>query len=322
MLSIGIATLNDESGDLKECLKSILFVDQGIPFEVIVVDDGSTDGIGGFIRNHYPQIKLLVNKENMGLAFSINRAFEASSGGYFFRLDADTVVKPGALKKLVEFLEAHPHVGVVGPKLLSAEGKFQQSAFMKWPTPWVVFNEFNFVVNKLWNRDHPYFRDDPYYSPQPRRVGHITGAAMMMRRTAIDNAGIMDPQIALFRDETDWLYRITQSGWEVWYLPEAEVIHKGGHTAGKKYVFAKDRNLRSFWRFNRKHFPGFVNQFKFWLAVMMGSLISFTLGIILFIPCLPIKRYREISLRIIGNFYFVLVWNLKNFKKILSLNQM
>ncbi|MBU1110500.1 glycosyltransferase family 2 protein [Patescibacteria group bacterium] len=316
LFSIAIPVYNGLE-DFKECLSSIYENPPSCKFEVIVVDDGSSEEIAAFVQEDYPQINLIVNETNMGLSPSTNRAVKVAKGKYFLRLDADTIVRAEAFNILVKFMEERPRVGVAGPRLVHLNGMVQKSVSFRWPTPGFVFNEFNFVIGKIAALAFSLFSflgASKKNSLESRKVAHITGAAMLIRKEAIVQAGKMDPEVKFFRDETDWQYRIAKQNWEIWYVPEAIIVHKGGHSAEGKYIFAKETNLKSLWRFNQKHFPGRFYQLRFWLAVVSGSLLSFLLGFLMIPLSIFQKKVRTVCHKTISGFGFVLTWHIKNFR--------
>ncbi len=303
--------------EAEQCLRSLEAAEKPGPMEIIVVDDASGDHGAKKIGQLFPAVKILVNEKNLGLSGSINRALKVARGKYFLRLDADTEVEAQALVQLWQFMENHPQVGVVGPRLIFPDGREQPSFFLHWPSPRIVARDFNFVLMRLKER---FSSLRPSNLPQePFPVAHLLGAALFLRKKAIASVGEMDPAIPFFRDETDWQYRFHQQGWEIWYHPQAVIKHRGGQSSGQKYyIFAHPRNWSSFWRFNRKHYPGAVSELQFRLAILSGSLLSWLGGILIysgrFCPFLP-PRYRqrctEVGGRILRSFSRVIFWTIK-----------
>lgn len=314
-LSIAVPVYNGLE-DLKKCLASIYDSYQEVVFEVIVVDDGSTDGSASYVRDNYPQVQLIINQQNLGLSRSTNRAIALSSGKYFLRMDADAQVTDGALDVLHTFMEDHPQVGAAGPQLLFPDGRFQRSYFLHWPTPGRVFIEFCFAFNRIMERlkvGGGQSGESGINSPQ--EVGHVIGAAMIIRREAIDKVGMMDAQIPFFRDETDLQYRIYQAGWQIWYVPTAVFYHRGGQSSGARYIFARSTNLVSFWNYNRKHYPRLLDQVRFFLAVLAGTSISLVVGLVL-LP-LPSSEARQAGRKIMRDFSFILNWHVQRAGRIM-----
>lgn len=315
-LTIGIAAYNGAEF-IGGCLDSIFInMSPGLSHEVIAVDDASTDETVSILQRLYPRVRLIRHRQNQGLSSGTNDAVRSGQGRYHLRLDVDTKVQPGAMSTLVAFMDEHPRVGAVGPRLVFPDGKFQLSARNQWPGPRAVFWEFALPLNKalggIFNLDGA-VRD----TARPQRVAHLIGAAMLLRRAAIDEVGLMDPQIQNFRDETDWQYRFSQKGWEIWYVPQAIIQHHGGQSIGNRYIMATPRNLKSFWYFNQKHYPGRLYQLKFLLAVLVGSSLSLLTGLASYLPGRFHQSLKPVVDRIIASFSFVLSWHLKNLRWLL-----
>ncbi len=235
-LSIIIVNTN-ERHVLKPCLQSVFAQTKGIDFEVIVVDNASTDGTLEVLANEFPQVKVIPNKENLGFAGANNRGIKEASGKYVLLLNPDTEVLNGAIQKTVEFMNEHPRAGIAGCKLIFPNGKLQAS-IRSFPTVWNLFVEATFLY-KLFSRTKLfgkyYFSYFDYATDI--QVDWVSGAYFLIRRETIDKIGILDEQFYLYTEETDYCYRAKQAGFEVWFIPHGEVIHYwGGMSAINKRV--------------------------------------------------------------------------------------
>lgn len=259
-LSISLVNTNN-CKLLNVCLHSLFDVDHGVEFETILVDNVSNDGSPEMVRKEFPQVKLIENTYRMGFAANHNQAIRASQGQYVFVLNEDTVVHPGALKALCDFLDAHPDVGAVGPKLENPDGTLQMSCY-RFPSPGRVIAENLLLVaafpnNPLWG-DYRSFAHDKL-----RYVDFVSGAAFLVRREVIEKTGVLDDGFFIYAEETDWQLRMHKDGWKVAFIPDVTIVHYGGQSS----VAIKDRQFcefhRSQLRFMRKHYGAwavFVNR--------------------------------------------------------------
>lgn len=191
--------------------------------EVFVVDNASSDGSPEMVRERYPEVQLTANERNLGFAAANNLALRQSRGGYILLLNPDSQLMNGALGKMLSFLEAHPEVGMVGAGLLYPDGRFQHSAF-KFPTLAMTFFDFfplnHRIINSRLNGRYPM----TYYEG-PFPIDHPLGAALMVRREVLEQVGLLDERFFIYCEEIDWCMRIKRAGWQIWCVPEAQVIH-------------------------------------------------------------------------------------------------
>lgn len=227
---------------LLDCLRSLEASQLWV--EVIVVDNASSDDSAMAVRAAFPNVRVIENTTNRGFAAANNQAIAQSRGRYVLLLNSDTVVLPHALDRMVAFADAHPTVGVVGAQLLNGDGTLQPS--------WAAFPGIRSeVLGKNLRVCRPYAETaaGPAYA-----VDWVGGAALLARRTAIDQAGPLDEQYFMYSEETDWCYRIKQCGWEVCYLSTASVVHLGGQSSRQASLRMKTELYRSKLRFFDKHY--------------------------------------------------------------------
>ena len=228
---------------LERCLESVS------GHETIVVDHGSTDGSRELVRERFPEARL-VEQENLGMGAGNNAGMRVARGRYFFLLNPDAWVTGDAIEQLVAFADEHPDAAVVGPRLLNPDGSLQRSV-RGFPTVWRLATEYLFI-RKLAPRSQLL---NPLYAggfdhDEAREVDWVVGAALLVRREAADAVGLFDEDFFMFSEETDWMFRFRQAGWNVWFDPGAEVVHVGGAShGGRMYV----ENLRGHLRFLAKH---------------------------------------------------------------------
>ena len=247
MPDVSIVITNHNTKDLLlECISSLLKSIKERSYEVIVVDDASNDGSADAVRERFPQVKVVVNDKRLGYVKSNNIGIMASSGKHVMSLNSDTVVPGGSVDKLIRFMDENPDVGAVGPKLLNSNGSVQLQGRRGFPTPLNSLFYFSglsriFPKNRLMGGYLLTYLDDKTAA----EVDSLCGAAMVVRREAIDKVGLMDESYFMYGDDIDWCYRIKQAGWKIYYLPEAEIIHYGGRGGSRRQSY---RNILEFHR--------------------------------------------------------------------------
>ena len=222
-LSIVIVSWNVQEY-LRQCLNSLRAdVDQNLKYEIIVVDNNSTDNTIDMLACDFPEVKLIRNEDNLGFAKANNQGIQISRGQFVLLLNPDTKVKKGCIGTLISFLQSHDKVGLVGPKLLNLDGTLQASGL-----------NFPSLANSLLG----YFRlkrevTGAYFvhADQPVMVNALVGACLLVKREVIDQVGGLDGDYFMYVEEADWCYRIQNRGWHVYYVPEAQVYHRKGGSA-------------------------------------------------------------------------------------------
>jgi N-acetylglucosaminyl-diphospho-decaprenol L-rhamnosyltransferase len=228
---------------VERCLESV----RGV--QTVVVDHGSTDGTPSFVRERFPDVRL-VQAENRGLAAGWNRGIAQSESRYVLLLNADAWLVRDSLARLVEFADLRPRAAVLAPRLSNPDGSLQRSV-RGFPTVWRLATEYLFL-RKLAPRSHALngFYAGGFDHDEVRDVEFVMGACMLLRRAAIDEVGPADESFFLFSEETDWCYRFRRAGWQVVFFPGAECVHvRGASHAGRLYR----ENLRGHLRFLAKH---------------------------------------------------------------------
>jgi len=194
--------------------------------EIFVVDNAPTDGSPQMVRELFPQVRVIQNRENIGFARANNQAISQSAGRYVLLLNPDTEVQPGALETLARFIGAHPQAGAAGARLLNSDGTLQTSCY---PAP-TLSREFwrLFHLDVLW----PYACYDMagWDLNTPREVNVVQGACLILRREALDQVGWLDEDYFIYSEEVDLCHRLRQHGWQVYWVPQAVVVHYGGQS--------------------------------------------------------------------------------------------
>jgi GT2 family glycosyltransferase len=279
-ISVTLVNFNT-AGLLRDCLKSILQGEWRSSIEIIVADNASTDGSAAMLRQEFPQVKLIANEEYGGFAFANNQAFEMAQGRYLLMINTDTVVLPGALDAMVEFLDQHPEAGAVGCKLLNPDGSLQRSCWRGFPSLKTALVDalylWRLTPNFSWVRASEVSEDELKNAIE---VDHLLGASILIRREALEQIGFLNEKYMLFLVETDLCLRIKQVGWRIYFDPKGQVIHYGQQTGRQFPVSTADQAYRSYYRFCREY--GFCSAAQLLLlkgTFMISSLIRIGLWI-------------------------------------------
>ncbi len=228
---------------IEKCLDSLGDV------ETVVVDNGSSDGTVSFVRDRYPDVRL-VESENRGLGAGWNIGIRATASSFVLLLNADAWMTEGSLDRLVSFADTQPRTAVVGPRLRNPDGTLQRSV-RGYPSVWRLATEYLFL-RKLAPRSSALnaFYAGGFDHGEVRSVEVVMGACMLLRREAIEQVGESDEDYFLFSEETDWCFRFREAGWDVAFFPGAECIHvRGASHSGRLYR----ENLRGHLLFLWKH---------------------------------------------------------------------
>jgi hypothetical protein len=224
-----------------------------VALEVIVVDSGSSDGSPAMVREQFSWVKLLDYRENVGFPKGNNLGLAASRGRYALLLNPDTVVVGDALPAMVDYLDKHPDVGLVGGQLLNADGSVQSSR-RRFPTLATAAFESTwlqpFAPRRLLSR---YTMED-VPEDATADVDWLVGACLMARREAIAQVGPMDEGYFMYSEELDWCRRFKEAGWRIVYLPDAQIIHYVGKSSEqavtRRHVNFQRAKLRYFYKFH------------------------------------------------------------------------
>ena len=198
--------------------------DYRIPItETIVVDNASSDDSAAMVRQDFSDVQLIENRRNVGFALANNQGIVHSRGRYLLLLNSDTVVHPGAVQTMIDFMDGHPEIGACGPRLLNGDGSLQPSAHPML-TPGREFWRLSFLEQLSPQAAYPVQRWD---TVTPRPVEVIKGACLVLRRAALDQIGLLDDRYFMYTEEVDLCYRLAQVGWQLWYVPQPVVTHFG-----------------------------------------------------------------------------------------------
>lgn len=285
---VGIAIVSFNTRELlRDCLDSLGKC--SLSLQIVVVDNQSADGSAVMLGQHFPHVELIEPGRNLGFAGGTNLAIchllgqGAGVGGqgsedrgsdtipcgspmpgdthtgcdYILLLNSDTVVHSGAIEALVDFLDAHPRVGMVGPRLLNTDGSLQTAAF-RFPTLSMtaldLFPPGEVLPGRLYSSwwHGRYIQEEQGNEPFP--IDHPLGACILVRRRMIEEIGLLDEGYFMYAEEVDWCLRARRAGWAIWQLPEAWVTHVGGASTSQFRARMHVALYQSRLRFFQKHY--------------------------------------------------------------------
>ncbi|MEL6584348.1 MAG: glycosyltransferase family 2 protein [Pseudomonadota bacterium] len=265
-MDLSIVIVNWNTREMtRECLSSVCAGLGALRAEIWLVDNASEDGSAEMVRESFPDVRLIENTENRGFAAANNQALEQCSGRHVLLLNSDTLVHGDVLTASVSYLDRHPHVGVMGCRVLNADGSLQITG-SRFPSllnlalqasgatrlPGAFFDRYQMT---RWDRK------------TERALDVISGCFMMVRGTAMREVGLLDEAFFFYGEETDWCRRFAKAGWTLMLAPVGEITHFGGGSV-KKLNHKRDVMLsEGTVRLHRKHF-GWLGGAACWLLLL------------------------------------------------------
>ena len=233
---------------LRDCLNSI-YEHTLLPLEIIVVDNGSSDGVAEMVQREFPEVRFIQNDHNAGFTRPMNQALTVSQGRYLLQLNPDTLILSQAFDRLVEFLDAHPQAGICGPKVLNSDGTLQKPCRRGESRPLAVLSYFSglskiFPKNKRFGEYLMSYMDEDVVHP----VAGVAGSCMLIRREVLDQIGYLDERFFAYQEDADFCFRARQAGWQIYYVPQAQIIHYGSMGGSRVEPY------RSIYEWHRSYF--------------------------------------------------------------------
>lgn len=269
-MDLSIIIVNYNTKDLLvDCIDSVYRSTEQLDFELLVIDNGSTDRSAAEVKAKFPRVRVVSNEVNRGFAAASNQGLRLMRGEYALLLNPDTQMVHGSLAKMLAYLEDQQRVGIVGCKVLNPNGSLQPSAF---PLP-TLKDLFLSGLAADWLslgrlvRRHCSGHCVP--GQMPVQVGWVSGACLMIRRKTIDQIGLLDENFFLFSEDVDWCMLASRKGWTVVYYPHAAVFHYGGQSAQQNLALKISSFYQKRLYFAEKHFGKSA-----WLILRLASCIE------------------------------------------------
>ncbi|MGF9699865.1 glycosyltransferase family 2 protein [Paenibacillus sp. MABNR03] len=261
-----------------DCLASVYKSITSFQYELIVVDNASHDGSVEAIRDAFPEVRIIANRDNTGFAVANNQAMEIAKGRYILLLNSDTVVQKDTLEIMIGFMDRHPEMGASGCKVILPDGSLDKACKRGFPTPSASFY-YAFGISHMFP-DRPKFNQYQlgHLSPDNEYpVDCLVGAFMLVRRETIDQVGGLDETFFMYGEDIDWCYRIKEAGWGIYYYPHTYIVHYKGASARRKPMKIIYEFHRAMWVFHRKHYAkryGILTNTAVWLGISLKFSLS------------------------------------------------
>ncbi len=284
MLDLAIVIVNYNTRDLlRACLRSVYGSEGNFSYHITVVDNASGDGSVEMVRDEFPQTRIISTPKNGGFAYANNIGLRSYGFGqnhpieelprYALLLNPDTEVTPTALAEMLALMETRSDIGASGPRLILPDGRLDKACRRAFPSP-TSFIYRGLGLSKLFPR-HPRFAQyNLTYLPedQETEVDSVVGAFMLVRREALEAAGLLDESFFMYGEDLDWAWRIKQAGWKIWYYPKVIVYHHKG-AASRGNVRVRRAFYDAMAIFVRKHYKDQTN-FLLYYAILTGIAIK------------------------------------------------
>jgi len=262
---------------LEKCLRTLYEVSGGMEIEILVIDNGSLDGSQQMVREKFPQARLVVNEKNLGFAGGNNLGIKLTTTPFILLLNSDAFVTDGALELLLAIMKEHPKAGIVGAHLLNRDGSFQAS-HTHFPGLWQEFLILT-GLGRLWHGKF-YPSRGAEVEKGPQIVDYVEGACLLVRREAFEQVGGLSEDFFMYAEEVDWCYAMRQAGWEVWYQPEARIVHYGGASSNNRRTSREGDLYRSRVIFFKKNYGSLKAFFLKWMIVSTVAIKNIYHGVL------------------------------------------
>ncbi|MBN2549206.1 MAG: glycosyltransferase family 2 protein [Anaerolineales bacterium] len=285
MTELSVCIVTYQARDLlRECLNSLIAQTKR-PCEIIVVDNGSSDGTAAMLSQEFPAVRLVQNQANLGYTRPMNQALRLAAGRYLVQLNPDTILQSSTLDDLADFMDAHPEAGICGPRVTNPDGSLQPQCRRGDARPLAVIAYFLkldrlFPKNKRLGQYLLTYLDEN----QTSRVDAVSGSCMLIRREVVDQIGYLDERFFAYQEDSDYCLQARRAGWTVYYVAEAELIHYGGMGGSRVQPYRSIIEWhRSYFRFYRKNLAqDYFFLFNWLYYLLMPLKLAFSLAVNLF----------------------------------------
>ena len=253
---------------LQQALTSIQQAGRSLDYEVIVVDNASSDGSVELIREKFPDVRLIANEENHGFAVANNQAMKIARGNFILLLNPDTIVQENTFSVILDFFRQHSDCGMIGCKILNPDGSLQLACRRSFPTPWVAFTKI-VGLSRLLPRSKLFGKYNlTYLNPnETYEVEAISGSFMFFRREVMEQIGYLDESFFMYGEDLDWCFRVREAGWKIYYLPDTQIIHFKGESSKKSDTDLILQFYRAMKLFVEKHYQNRYFHVPQWLLM-------------------------------------------------------
>jgi hypothetical protein len=308
-LSLIIVSWNAKAFLLK-CLQSVSQEATQCDSEIIVVDNASTDGSAALVKKQFPQMKLITNDTNLGFAKGTNIGIRQSKGKYICLINSDVVVKKDCISRAARFMDDNARVGILGPRILDADGKVQRSC-MGFPTLWNTFCR-SFALDSLFPKSKLFgsYLMNYRQHDSTRSVDVINGCFWMVRRAALEEVGLLDERFFIYGEDIDFCRRLHDADWDVVFFPEAEAIHYGGASSDNAPIRFFTEMHRANFQYWQKHHGTLLSR-AFLFLTLVHHLVRLCGHILVY--CIRPKK-RDNSRFMLARSTSVISWVFSNLK--------
>jgi GT2 family glycosyltransferase len=211
---------------LRQTLKGIRRGAPRVDYEVFVVDNNPNQRVKEMINREFPEVMVITSDSNIGFGRGMNLAMEQAMGRYLFVFNPDIILAPNAVEQMMRYMDTHPEVGMVGPRLHHPDGSLQHSCYRFMKPTTILYRRIPFLqkLPKAKQEIREYLMVDQDHT-KIQEVDYVLGAAMFVRREAFQEVGGFDPGFFVYFEDQDWCRRFWKAGWNVVYYPEVELIH-------------------------------------------------------------------------------------------------
>lgn len=263
---------------LQDCLNSI-FANTQLEYEVIVIDNGSKNGVAEMLQKEFQQVRFVENEFNAGFTRPMNQALRLGRGQYLLQLNPDTIILPHAIDSLAAFMDQHTEVGICGPKVLNRDRSMQKPCRRGESRPLAVISYFTglaalFPHSKVFGEYLMSYKDED----ETHQVAGVSGSCMLIRREVLDQIGFLDEQFFAFQEDADFCFRTRQAGWQIYYVPNAQIIHYGSMGGSRVHPYRSIYEWhKSYFLFYRKNMAKdyfFLFNWMFYFAMILKFIFS------------------------------------------------